>query len=365
MLVNDQLYGEIRLSPLCAAFERHPLFQRLKRVHQMGSGILVFPQATHTRHEHSLGVMHLAGVLARHLGATPHETDAVELAGLCHDVGHGPYSHVYDRFSDPPWSHEERSKELLRVMHDELDVPARYDADFIALVAYLIEPEGPIPACIAARPFLAQIVNNVHIVDVDKMDYLQRDHLVLRGERLDVDVLGMLRRCSVVDRDIAFAIEDEASVTALLRTRTEMHLQFYCHVLVEGTGIMLGELVRLHLARAAPPSHDLRDFSLHVSQYTDIALLEDSEQTEGELSQLAHRVRTPAEWYKHVVDTCIPPEPREDHIIVPWDVHVSKHAPHNALPRIPFHESGQRCSARCAPPPPPHATMLYRVFQRN
>ena len=68
MEIDDEIHGKVALSPVCAAFYRHPHFERLRRVRQMGSGWLVFPNATHTRHEHSVGVCHLAGSMLDALG---------------------------------------------------------------------------------------------------------------------------------------------------------------------------------------------------------------------------------------------------------------------------------------------------------
>ena len=122
--VADRLYGEVRLHPLLAAVAATPAFFRLDDVRQLGACFLVYPSATHTRREHSIGVCHLAGLLAERLRALhPHLVDAddvlcVQLAGLLHDVGHGPLSHTFEahvaRTGGEAWSHEEMGVAVAR-----------------------------------------------------------------------------------------------------------------------------------------------------------------------------------------------------------------------------------------------------------
>src|SRR6056297_3195616 len=93
---RDPVYGEITLSPLeVLCIDARPM-QRLREVSQLGGAERVYPGATHTRFLHSLGVMHLSGMYAEHLSLTPKTTRLLRLAGLMHDIGHGPYSHQFD-----------------------------------------------------------------------------------------------------------------------------------------------------------------------------------------------------------------------------------------------------------------------------
>src|SRR5581483_4034093 len=75
-----------------------PRLQRLRRIHQLGTGNLVYPGANHTRFEHSLGAWHLAGRAAAALELKRDDARAVQAAALLHDVGHGPFSHTADFF---------------------------------------------------------------------------------------------------------------------------------------------------------------------------------------------------------------------------------------------------------------------------
>uniref|UniRef100_A0AAX7SJQ5 HD/PDEase domain-containing protein n=1 Tax=Astatotilapia calliptera TaxID=8154 RepID=A0AAX7SJQ5_ASTCA len=103
LVFNDPIHGHIELHPLLVKIIDTPQFQRLRNIKQLGGGYFVFPGASHNRFEHSIGVGHLAGELAKTLKLKQPELDiserdvlCVQIAGLCHDLGHGPFSHLFD-----------------------------------------------------------------------------------------------------------------------------------------------------------------------------------------------------------------------------------------------------------------------------
>src|SRR6202167_5826835 len=103
--VRDPIHGFVRLSGDEADIVETPLFQRLRGIRQLAMANLVYPGALHTRFDHSLGVCHVAGMLARQLRLTEDsEVTLVRLAALLHDLGHGPFSHVsenlLERYAD-------------------------------------------------------------------------------------------------------------------------------------------------------------------------------------------------------------------------------------------------------------------------
>ncbi|XP_021349063.1 deoxynucleoside triphosphate triphosphohydrolase SAMHD1-like, partial [Mizuhopecten yessoensis] len=125
-IFNDPIHGHIELHPLCVKIIDTPEFQRLRFIKQLGACYFVYPGASHNRFEHSLGVCHLAGELVRaiknrqpQLHVSSKDILCVEIAGLCHDLGHGPFSHLFDRKFIPQalpdgvdWEHEEASVDM-------------------------------------------------------------------------------------------------------------------------------------------------------------------------------------------------------------------------------------------------------------
>uniref|UniRef100_A0A3B3VH18 HD/PDEase domain-containing protein n=1 Tax=Poecilia latipinna TaxID=48699 RepID=A0A3B3VH18_9TELE len=100
---NDPIHGNIELHPILVKIIDTPQFQRLRNIKQLGGVYYVYPGASHNRFEHSIGVAYLAGELLQTLKEKQQklridERDVlcVQIAGLCHDLGHGPFSHMFD-----------------------------------------------------------------------------------------------------------------------------------------------------------------------------------------------------------------------------------------------------------------------------
>ncbi|XP_034000671.1 deoxynucleoside triphosphate triphosphohydrolase SAMHD1-like [Trematomus bernacchii] len=104
---NDPIHGHMELHPLLVKIIDTPQFQRLRYLKQLGAGYLVYPGASHNRFEHSIGVGYLAGELVKalkekqDLNITDRDILCVQITGLCHDLGHGPFSHVFDAMFIP------------------------------------------------------------------------------------------------------------------------------------------------------------------------------------------------------------------------------------------------------------------------
>ena len=122
---RDPVHGEITLSPLEILCTDTRAVQRLREISQLGGAERVYPGATHTRFLHSLGVMHIAGMYADHLGLSLKRKRILRLSGLLHDIGHGPFSHqfddvVYKRAGIKGGHDEQRERILLELMPGEL-----------------------------------------------------------------------------------------------------------------------------------------------------------------------------------------------------------------------------------------------------
>ena len=206
----------------------HPLTQRLKRVSQLGSVALLREGQSHSRWDHSLSTA-LLGLRAARVCAsqrpsqvTPRHVALVGLGALLHDVGHGPFSHVFENeFCRPRGlaSHERRGQWLVGEVLRDLE------SEDVRWVRHIIDPATE--ACPEPQVgFMGDIVNNrFHLIDVDKLDYLKRDAAGAGVAPLaSYDARSMIDASRIVRGRWHIGTPAEVSTIALLR--------FYMHVTV-------------------------------------------------------------------------------------------------------------------------------------
>jgi HD superfamily phosphohydrolase len=164
-IINDPLFGFINIPKgLLYDIVRHPIVQRLNRIKQMGLSFVVYPGAQHTRFQHSLGAYHLMQQAITQLAAKGNfifdsEAEAVKIAILLHDIGHGPFSHVLENTLVHHVSHEKISLMLMERMNKEMNGQ-------LSLAIQIFKDEYP-------KKFLHQMVSGQ--LDLDRLDYLKRD----------------------------------------------------------------------------------------------------------------------------------------------------------------------------------------------
>ena len=121
MEVYDPVHGLIRICPLAKKVIDTEEFQRLRTIKQLGCCYYVFPGASHNRFEHSIGVYHLSkqymNILNRNEEFTERDITCISIAGLVHDIGHGPFSHLFDEIIPEHKNHEYRSGQLIILMN--------------------------------------------------------------------------------------------------------------------------------------------------------------------------------------------------------------------------------------------------------
>eukprot|EP00455_Lapot_gusevi_P006162 TRINITY_DN1262_c0_g1_i8.p1 TRINITY_DN1262_c0_g1~~TRINITY_DN1262_c0_g1_i8.p1 ORF type:complete len:573 (+),score=128.96 TRINITY_DN1262_c0_g1_i8:984-2702(+) len=239
--INDPIHGYISIPDETRCFIDTPQFQRLRDLKQLGACYYVFPGASHNRFEHSIGTMHLAEEMLRsrqeyqpELRITDREIFLVKTAGLCHDLGHGPFSHVFDNQFMPiarpgsKWKHEQASTMMLDHLIDENNIDI--ERAELRMLHELINPsDNPIPGQGDQRRFLYDIVSNSrNSVDVDKFDYLQRDCYNL-GIKSSYDPKRLMRYCRVIDDEICFHHKEAYNLYELFHTRYSLFKQVYTH----------------------------------------------------------------------------------------------------------------------------------------
>uniref|UniRef100_A0A3Q3FHD6 HD/PDEase domain-containing protein n=1 Tax=Labrus bergylta TaxID=56723 RepID=A0A3Q3FHD6_9LABR len=235
---NDPIHGSIELHPLLIKIIDTPQFQRLRFIKQLGGVYFVYPGASHNRFEHSIGVGYLAGKLAEALRSRQPELKiddrdvlCVQIAGLCHDLGHGPFSHLYDGMFLPKCLMT-LSLFCGMVLHI-FSMQCKFIDNNIR-----VNKTGPDSLCVVipavpykGRPkensFLYEIVSNKkNGVDVDKFDYLARDSSYL-GIKNNFDFrrfLQFARVCEVDGRKtICTRDKEEDHMYHLFYTRHHLH----------------------------------------------------------------------------------------------------------------------------------------------
>ncbi|KAH0790460.1 HD domain containing protein [Histomonas meleagridis] len=244
---HDEIYGPLFIPSYCWPIIDCPEFQRLRHIRQLGCDYLVYPGATHTRFEHSLGCAHLATLFMEHLQnqqpelkIQPEHAQAVIIAALCHDLGHGPWSHCFEHVAhhyDPLWDHEDMSIKVLKHIFRKykLDIPV----DVIDAAASYIrgDPYEKFPE------YLSCIVCNRQCdIDLDKFDYLVRD--INRSLNIaSFEFSRLIYNCRVVEGKLAWKISEMQTIERLFFNRNNMHNRVYQHHTIQAMDCMITDML--------------------------------------------------------------------------------------------------------------------------
>ncbi len=249
--INDPIHGVITLTPNMCKIIDTPEFQRLHRLRQLGATYLVYPSATHTRFEHSLGVSHLAKIMLTalrnnnpDLRITDELIELYQVAGLVHDIGHGPFSHLYDDVILNPeeLKHEDRGIVIFKEMVKTYNID--FTSEQVNFIVELIEPTNK-------NDWKFQIISNKYCsIDVDKIDYIQRDSFHL-GFGINQTFERLLTMCDVkccgkdgrMNSVLCWPEKLQDEVMALFETRYRLHKRVYCHHTVKSLEIIINQIL--------------------------------------------------------------------------------------------------------------------------
>ena len=280
-LINDKIHGYIHISNYANLIIDHPYFQRMRFIKQLGTCSYVFLNATHSRFEHSIGTYYLANKLLDcirlrtdkkklhgWLMSVPqikiyydkkkeklikppscvmddYLCELVKISALCHDLGHGPFSHAFDDVflkdcedADMFRHHEERSCIILeKIIKSNETLKSVIDDNEIEFMKSLINPSK------SENGFIYQIVaNHLNGIDVDKCDYIQRDTYSL-GLSYSFDHSRLLEDIRVIDNKICYPRQIYYEIMCLFSTRYRLHKQVYCHKAVISIEYMILDIL--------------------------------------------------------------------------------------------------------------------------
>jgi len=218
-IINDPLHGFVSIQePIVASLIQHPWFQRLRHIRQLGMADQVYPGAGHSRFQHAIGAYHLMGKAVESLRSkgveiSPEEAEAVRIAILLHDIGHGPLSHALEETLLPGIPHESITYRFMLALDQEFG--GKLD------LALKIFRDG------YDRKFLHQLVSGQ--IDIDRLDYLDRDSFFTGvregniGTARIIDMLNVHRNQLVVEEKGVYSLEN------FITSRRLMYWQVYLH----------------------------------------------------------------------------------------------------------------------------------------
>ena len=217
-----------------------PIFQRLRRIRQLSGAHLIYPGAQHTRFEHSLGVMHIASmagqVLAEKGVVSSDDIQNLRLASLLHDIGHGPFSHLFEEIFEEKRkiSHEDLGRDIiLKTEIGDIISKNGFDKKLITKLAF-----GD-----SKLQFMNEIISGVLSADI--MDYLLRDGYFTGAEHAKIDHHRLTHSLDVYKNKLALDKSSLVNFETMMISRYQMFKAVYFHKTVRAGEVMLLEAMDL------------------------------------------------------------------------------------------------------------------------
>jgi HD superfamily phosphohydrolase len=233
--IKDPIYGYIRLTETEKKVIDTGPVQRLRKIRQLSGAEYVYPAATHTRFEHVLGTMYLAGVVVENLPAELDENErkAMKVAALLHDVGHAPFSHLFEPILQKyiGKTHEDMSTSI--ILKSELSNVLQQEG---------LDPSTVSRLCVGRfgdpkRAYLDQIIRSS--VDVDKMDFVLRDSYHTGAGYGGVDIFRLIYTMDILNGNLAVDVTALSTLESFILARLESFRTIYFHKTSRAAQIML------------------------------------------------------------------------------------------------------------------------------
>jgi HD superfamily phosphohydrolase len=285
--IKDPIHGYVYITePEKEIIDSYPM-QRLRRLRQLAGSEYVYPGANHTRFEHCLGVMFLAGKVVEnpYLSriVTDEEADMIRMAGLLHDVGHGPFSHVFEQLliRDLEMTHEDVTSWI--IAKSEI-------ADKIARLGYKTEDVAKLAVGKLHKPgkaFWDQVISSG--VDVDKQDFIVRDTYHTGAEYGFIDVFRLIHALDVSGEDLAVELGALSALEAFMIARIESFKSIYFHRVGRAAQIMLAGAMEKANAELGLTAFKTPEDYLAMDDYTVWAALKKCEKSKETIACLERR----------------------------------------------------------------------------
>lgn len=238
--IYDPIHGYMKFNKILLKIIDTIEFKRLKNIKQLGFVHHVFPWATHTRFEHSLGTCFLASKIINKINEKHPELNLskkdillIEISALIHDLGHGPYWHFYDVFLKEKkidWKHEIRWIKILQHIIDKYKINEINEND-IKIISDIV--------LWTKKGFYYQIVSNKkNNLDCDKFDYICRDAYYL-GMPYSIDYIRLIDDITIINNDIFYPIKFKQYIYEIYNTRFKLFNNVYTHRVVQQIELMM------------------------------------------------------------------------------------------------------------------------------
>ena len=259
--IIDPIHDFIRVYEHELSIIDNPIFQRLRRIRQLSGAHLTYPAAQHTRFEHSLGVMHIASQAGHALNEKgilqSDDIEILRLAGLLHDIGHGPFSHLFEEIiQEKKISHEDFGKEIIlnSEIGDNLSKNG-FDKKLITKIAF-----GD-----SKFQYLNEIISGA--LSADMMDYLLRDGYFTGAEHAKIDHKRITQSLDVHKKKLALERSALYSFESMMHSRYQMFKAVYFHKTVRAAEVMLIEALRLADDEFGFTTFNLNEFVKLTDEY--------------------------------------------------------------------------------------------------
>jgi hypothetical protein len=285
--IKDPIYGYVYITETEKNIIDSFPVQRLRRLRQLAGAEYVYPAANHTRFEHSVGVMYLAGKLVQNANLSQHlsedEAQMVKIAALLHDVGHGAFSHIFEQLLNKflGKSHEDMTKWI--VEKSELkDILKKLGFSPKAISKLAIgELNKP------GKAFIDQIIQSS--VDVDKLDFIVRDTYHTGAEYGYVDIFRLIHTLDLIDENLAVNIGAISALESFIIARVESFKSIYFHRVGRAVQIMLAQAMEKANEELGLTNFKTTEEYLALDDYTVWTMLRKCEESRGIIEDIERR----------------------------------------------------------------------------